>query len=1005
MSENKGERQPQQSQISQQQPPPPPSQLLQVSPSTKESKQEELIVKIADKSINLHRHQQQPSHQFISSPISPTTTELPPQQQQPLDALVSVKRPRFSPNLTTATSTTGHWKLVSSQIPTPDHHHHHQQQVLPSPKAHNLTVIPATASSSDTASSPSHSPILSLPTSSDTATTTKQEAHHHQFRKGKYVSPVWKPHEMLWLARAWRLQYHAAGAGAGDAATTGGRGKTRAEKDREVAEFLRSHGVNRDAKTAGTKWDNMLGEFRKVYEWERGGEREQVGKSYFRLSPYERKIHRLPASFDEEVFEELSQFMGSRIRSSTPSVSSPSIMSHSHGRGGLFRSSPALTFLGSFGAGDEQHNNSVVRSSSNYMMKPLTPSAPLPPLREDDASFSVRSRQLIMASGMEQPYNLQGGRASLLGFDQSPPLEIMAPSSSSSSRELRRVGRIRMTWEESVSLWADEDGDHHKGRVKLQGTNFLNADDLTYFDDSMVACSLESFTDGPLKGFSVDKFVAGQQLKVLGRRKPASTSGLLTTRGAIERLQLPPPETPTRSTPTWEISDPTDYYMGCLRVPPLALPSLYELSWHIQEPPAEDLRFPIRKDLYRDLPQGKELFITTSIESSLDSRSFTIDLLSPLIRPNPVLSIPSTRDSFISLWEDCINRLVSRFCPLQINLLRKPATSRDWPNVTGFVKGMCLWRGEEIDRLREGESASDSIVDKLYWSYGDLPYVLGYYAVGHVVTFCALSRHVDDSKIVRTDLYSLDLSVPSERMKALVPCWRIACLLPLLAERPARFSDFARVENGPCHVAAEMTPVSVTRFYPGKEKWSAAKEVYDVLERRVPYTEQVTAADETELSITFCPRGFRAKPATAEELVEALKHVTKALVALHDLCFMHRDLSWEKVLRRCDKDGEWVVCGFEEMVTAPQINNPLGPGGSRAPEMGRSSGVHGVKVDVWGVGYLVRTSGIGGGMLPKQLKELERRCLDQNPEQRPTAADCYHHLLQFQATVGDSYGD
>jgi len=89
---------------------------------------------------------------------------------------------------------------------------------------------------------------------------------------------------------------------------------------------LQRHGVNRDAKTAGTKWDNMLGEFRKVYEWERGGEREQVGKSYFRLSPYERKLHRLPASFDEEVFEELSQFMGSKMRTSQQSRGSSGIV-------------------------------------------------------------------------------------------------------------------------------------------------------------------------------------------------------------------------------------------------------------------------------------------------------------------------------------------------------------------------------------------------------------------------------------------------------------------------------------------------------------------------------------------------------------------------------------------------------------------------------------------------------------------------------------------------------
>lgn len=135
------------------------------------------------------------------------------------------------------------------------------------------------------------------------------------------MSPVWKPNEMLWLARAWRIQYQGGSDGSGSSLRTEHtdvvgqtRGKTRADKDREVAEFLQRQGVNRDAKTAGTKWDNMLGEFRKVYEWERGGEREQVGKSYFRLSPYERKLHRLPASFDEEVFEELSQFMGSRMR-------------------------------------------------------------------------------------------------------------------------------------------------------------------------------------------------------------------------------------------------------------------------------------------------------------------------------------------------------------------------------------------------------------------------------------------------------------------------------------------------------------------------------------------------------------------------------------------------------------------------------------------------------------------------------------------------------------------
>lgn len=147
---------------------------------------------------------------------------------------------------------------------------------------------------------------------------------------------------MLWLARAWKAQYQGGSEGSSherrDHQQKQGelgmmsRGKTRADKDREVAEFLQMHGVNRDAKTAGTKWDNMLGEFRKVYEWERGGERDQIGKSYFRLSPHERKLHRLPASFDEEVFEELSQFMGSRMRSSHGTRAGSSFVTGDDGR-------------------------------------------------------------------------------------------------------------------------------------------------------------------------------------------------------------------------------------------------------------------------------------------------------------------------------------------------------------------------------------------------------------------------------------------------------------------------------------------------------------------------------------------------------------------------------------------------------------------------------------------------------------------------------------------------
>ncbi|KAJ9128659.1 hypothetical protein P3X46_034643 [Hevea brasiliensis] len=978
MGDNKGETAKKQTQQSQQQ---------QLSPSPKDPLEE-------SPETRPHHHQQPPSvvvtgAPFISTPLYvPIGATSSPFDQQFDTVTVTPKRPRYA---------TAQWKI----LPSPSQQQQTQTPIVtsesspsgPSPSTNPTPIVASTtttnpqtqqlhataASSSDTASSPPHSPIPSLLAASGHETSkTEGQQLHHQLRKGKYVSPVWKPNEMLWLARAWRVQYQggydASGTSSrtehletgqitGEVTVQSTRGKTRADKDAEVAEFLQRHGVNRDAKTAGTKWDNMLGEFRKVYEWERGSEGDQMRKSYFRISPYERKQRKLPTSFDEEVFEELSQFMGSRMRTSS-------------------RGPPAI-------ASDDDGSRTALTGARAL--------PPPPPFKEDDYSVPARTKQ-VMTSGAEAYFH--GSRGSMLGFETS--MDVVA-GTSSSSKERRRIGKIRMTWEESVSLWAEEG--ENRGRVRVQGSSFLNADELTFFDDSMVACTMEAFEDGPLKGFSVDRFVSGQQVKVFGRRKSCPSAS--ASSGFVERAQLPSIEPSIRSIPPGEFQDPTEYYVGCLRVPPTALPNLFELSWYLQEPPPEELRFPLRRDVYRDLPPGKERFFATTSEL-LDCRGIAFDILSSVIRTNPCISggNASSRDSFIGIWDDCINRVVSKFCSVEVVIVRKDSSSSvdtlqdQWPNVTGFVRNFCLWRGEETDQLREGLiDPSSSIVEKLLWTYMDIPYILGYYAVGYLVTFCALYRSQD--RIIRTDLCTLDLSSPVERLKALVPCYRIAGLLPLLAERcfsnvnnggtlkQLTFSDFERVDAGDGGII-EMTPNTVTRFFPNRRKWAAVKEIYDFLDQRIPHAEFIYLSREKDLALVFKPRGVKFKPTNCEQLVEALKYVTKALVALHDLSFMHRDLSWDKVMRRGDGENEWFVCGFDEAVAR----------GRYAPEMGR--GLHGVKVDVWGVGHLVKTCGLCPSGVPKMLKELQNRCLDQNPEQRPTAADCYHHLLQVQSSLRSS---
>lgn len=134
-----------------------------------------------------------------------------------------------------------------------------------------------------------------------------------------------------------------------------------------------------------------------------------------------------------------------------------------------------------------------------------------------------------MTGGSEPAFH--GTRGTLLGFDSS--LDFIGASS---SKELRRIGKIRMAWEESVYLWAEE-GEHHRGRVRLPGSSFLKADELTFFDEDMVPSTMETFEDGPLRGFSVDRFVTGQQVKVFGRRKSSFATASF---GTVVRLnQLP----------------------------------------------------------------------------------------------------------------------------------------------------------------------------------------------------------------------------------------------------------------------------------------------------------------------------------------------------------------------------------------------------------------------------------------------------------------------------------
>ncbi|KAG5616792.1 hypothetical protein H5410_016616 [Solanum commersonii] len=93
--------------------------------------------------------------------------------------------------------------------------------------------------------------------------------------------------------------------------------------------------------------------------------------------------------------------------------------------------------------------------------------------------------------------------------------------------------------------------------------------------------------------------------------------------------------------------------------------------------------------------------------------------------------------------------------------------------------------------------------------------------------FLLLSPPLD--RIIRTDL-----STPVERLKALVPCWRIAGLLPLLADKCFHYGS-----NFPC------TDFERTDLGNGR-KWLGIKETYDFLDHSAEF---VVKASEKDLAL------------------------------------------------------------------------------------------------------------------------------------------------------------
>lgn len=386
-------------------------------------------------------------------------------------------------------------------------------------------------------------------------------------------------------------------------------------------------------------------------------------------------------------------------------------------------------------------------------------------------------------------------------------------------------------------------------------------------------------------------------------------------------------------------------------------------------------------------------FDTKNLFKTEDSEYFCKKLDSALAKVLEPPQTGSTEDSFHQFWDDLVNDFLQMFCVEAI--FRDRNTSRDLstgslrPDVIGQV-GMewALWRGEEKAESTAGDPKKE-LLDKLTWVYDRVPYIFAYYARGAMVTLVAL--YMEGTKKMRK-LGTFNLGTVDGRVQIILACLNVARLIPCLSSLCEDFSVEAEFKvlserNGK---QVRLYGSSVKKLYLYRAVFDRVVEVYDLI-RGCPNSEQVVSSSRKDgadrwHSIVFQPRCRLQRARSESELVKALVCVAKALVWLHERSIMHRDIRWSNIGHH---DEAWFLLDFDEACTSPQseAHMSLSPE-THAPET--CTGGHDCSVDIWGLGHLIKTSGILG--LGPQLIKLQDRCLDRSPSSRPPILYCLNEL-------------
>ncbi|KAF9059376.1 hypothetical protein BDP27DRAFT_1341538 [Rhodocollybia butyracea] len=393
------------------------------------------------------------------------------------------------------------------------------------------------------------------------------------------------------------------------------------------------------------------------------------------------------------------------------------------------------------------------------------------------------------------------------------------------------------------------------------------------------------------------------------------------------------------------------------------LPSVQELPTFLNAPLEESEKIPITQELFDyafsrrtdDRCTKKEVSAVFKIGDVVPA---SLPFIRVLDTPNP----SRTEAGYHHCWDDNIRNILQVLIP-EGECVRHShyhsETRNSLPDFGYLIGKRCVFRGEEKGPTSPGDPAIE-LVQNVVWAYDSAPYILGYYADETVVTFVALVHKNGETRHISLD--RIDLKFTADRIFNLRRLINMSFVLRRLAEMVQQFSpEYATIERFDS-IISFVRPKLVKKVYRcsdglapigGSTRVEHLKTIYQLLkEADVPNTDSLVSAKDNVVYLQ--PIGLAVAPSDIGQLKDCILCILDALIKVHEIPVYHRDIRKENVLRCTDNESQWFLIDWEDASTTPTYAQPTFDRLTHGPTVLKDG--HGPEVDIWGVGYLIKSS-------------------------------------------------